>query len=69
MYWITSNSVSAAQVFALKYQVVRKVLNIPDRVQHDTSTLPKSEGFMKGIKSGESDPMRTTYGLNQSERV
>ncbi|XP_072024549.1 mitochondrial inner membrane protein OXA1L-like [Amphiura filiformis] len=67
MYWITSNSMSAVQVFALKYPAVRKLLKIPDRIKHDPATLPKSEGFMKGIKSGWKNA-QVTYDTDQQRK-
>ncbi|XP_063769609.1 mitochondrial inner membrane protein OXA1L [Pseudophryne corroboree] len=55
MYWATSNFFSIAQVALLKIPTVRKKLNIPEKIQHDPSTLPKQEGFIKSLKKGWSN--------------
>ncbi|XP_043914314.1 mitochondrial inner membrane protein OXA1L isoform X2 [Protopterus annectens] len=51
-YWMTSNVFSLAQVAFLNIPAVREKLKIPERVQHDPSVLPKSEGFIKSMKTG-----------------
>ncbi|XP_078064670.1 mitochondrial inner membrane protein OXA1L [Mustelus asterias] len=51
-YWLTSNVFSLVQVGFLRIPAVRRKLKIPDRIKHDPSVLPHSEGFLKSMKSG-----------------
>ncbi|KAL0970210.1 hypothetical protein UPYG_G00238760 [Umbra pygmaea] len=51
-YWMTSNLFSLAQVGLLKNPLVRKKLNIPERIVHPSSALPQNEGFISTIKKG-----------------
>ncbi|PIK63003.1 putative mitochondrial inner membrane protein OXA1L [Apostichopus japonicus] len=52
IYWLTSNIFSLSQVALLRIPSIRQALDIPEKVKHDPSDLPKSEGFFKGLKSG-----------------
>ncbi|XP_059806686.1 mitochondrial inner membrane protein OXA1L [Hypanus sabinus] len=51
-YWLASNTFSLLQVGFLRIPAVRHKLQIPDRIRHDPSLLPKQEGFIKSMKSG-----------------
>ncbi|XP_035679031.1 mitochondrial inner membrane protein OXA1L-like [Branchiostoma floridae] len=51
-YWMTSNTFTIAQISLLKVPAVRQWLKMPNKIQHDPSSLKKSEGFIKGMKSG-----------------
>uniref|UniRef100_A0A8C9SFD1 OXA1L mitochondrial inner membrane protein n=1 Tax=Scleropages formosus TaxID=113540 RepID=A0A8C9SFD1_SCLFO len=51
-YWLTSNLFSLGQVALLRHPAVRRKLNIPERIKHPSSALPKNEGFIKSIKTG-----------------
>ncbi|XP_060677674.1 mitochondrial inner membrane protein OXA1L isoform X2 [Hemiscyllium ocellatum] len=51
-YWLTSNLYSLVQVAFLRLPAVRRKLQIPDRIKHDVSALPRNEGFLKSMKSG-----------------
>ncbi|XP_048475406.1 mitochondrial inner membrane protein OXA1L isoform X2 [Rhincodon typus] len=51
-YWLTSNLYSLVQVGFLRLPAVRRTLKIPERIKHDASVLPRSEGFLKSVKSG-----------------
>lgn len=50
---MTSNLFSLGQVALLRVPAVRTWLRIPERVQHDPSTLPPQEGFLKSLRKGE----------------
>ncbi|XP_052589228.1 mitochondrial inner membrane protein OXA1L [Peromyscus californicus insignis] len=52
MYWLSSNMFSLCQVACLRIPAVRTVLKIPQRVTHDTDTLPPREGFLKSFRKG-----------------
>lgn len=51
-YWMTSNVFSLGQVALLRHPAVRQKLNIPQRITHPPSALPKNEGFIESIKKG-----------------
>uniref|UniRef100_A0A665V803 Membrane insertase YidC/Oxa/ALB C-terminal domain-containing protein n=1 Tax=Echeneis naucrates TaxID=173247 RepID=A0A665V803_ECHNA len=51
-YWLTSNFFSLGQVALLRHPLVRKKLNIPERIKHPESTLPQSDGFIASVKKG-----------------
>nr|XP_006988540.1 mitochondrial inner membrane protein OXA1L [Peromyscus maniculatus bairdii] len=52
MYWLSSNMFSLCQVACLRIPAVRTALKIPQRVKHDTDTLPPQEGFLESFKKG-----------------
>ncbi|XP_070849441.1 mitochondrial inner membrane protein OXA1L [Chaetodon trifascialis] len=51
-YWLTSNCFSLGQVALLKHPLIRKRLRIPERIQHPSSALPQSDGFIESVKKG-----------------
>lgn len=53
MYWLSSNMFSLCQVACLRIPAVRTALKIPQRVKHDTDTLPPQEGFLESFKKGK----------------
>lgn len=68
MYWLTNNTLSVVQVFALRFPEVRRKLGIPQRVIHPPSELTKNEGFIKGIKEGWSNAS-TTQDVMQKKQA
>lgn len=51
-YWLTSNCFSLCQVGLLKHPLIRKKLNIPERITHPPSVMPQNDGFIESIKKG-----------------
>ncbi|KAK7909632.1 hypothetical protein WMY93_014316 [Mugilogobius chulae] len=51
-YWMTSNCFSLGQVALLRHPLVRKKLNIPEKIQHPPSALPQHEGLIQSMKKG-----------------
>ncbi|XP_047447622.1 mitochondrial inner membrane protein OXA1L isoform X2 [Mugil cephalus] len=51
-YWLTSNCFSLGQVALLRHPLVRKKLNIPERITHPASVMPQNEGLIESMKKG-----------------
>uniref|UniRef100_A0A6M2E0J6 Putative mitochondrial inner membrane protein oxa1l n=1 Tax=Xenopsylla cheopis TaxID=163159 RepID=A0A6M2E0J6_XENCH len=49
-YWTCTNFISLGQVAFLKIPKVRKYFKIDPLIRHPPSSLPKSKGFVKGVK-------------------
>ncbi|WFC95066.1 hypothetical protein MBRA1_001707 [Malassezia brasiliensis] len=52
LYWTTTNTFSLVQLLALRTRFLKRLLKLPERVQHPVQPHVKQQSFMEGLRSG-----------------
>ncbi|KAI3628652.1 hypothetical protein GLX27_002448 [Malassezia furfur] len=52
LYWTTTNTFSLVQLLVLRTRFMKRLLKLPERVQHPVQPHVKQQSFMEGLRSG-----------------
>lgn len=52
VYWTTTNTFSLCQLMALRTRFLKRLLKLPERIEHPPQPHIKQKSFMEGIRSG-----------------